>query len=109
MFDIGFAELLLIAVVGLLVIGWLVVSVIWMAREIIRMSRGTQAEVLAWTMPAAMLGYVSWSFLEFTLNDKPFWEFLSLYTALYLILRRLKAEGKELPSWESPLPRLWSR
>ena len=90
-------------VIGLIIIGWLVASIYAMARDLVIWSRGTEAEVLAWTMPAAMLGYVAWSFVEFTLNDKPFWEFLALYTALYLVVKRLKAEGKELPPWSPPV------
>jgi len=95
-------------VVGLGIIGWLAVAVGRMTRDLIRWSRGTGAEVLAWTMPAAMLGYIAWSFLEFTLNDKPFWEFLALYTALYLIVKRSRDEGWALPAWESPFPQLLS-
>ena len=83
--------------VGLLLLGWLVVSVIRMSAELVRMAKGTEAEVFAWTMPAAMLGYAAWSFVEFSLTEKPFWEFLSLYTALYLIVKRLTAEGKTIP------------
>ncbi len=83
--------------VGLLV--WLVMSVVRMARELIMMTRGTEAEVFAWTMPAAMVGYFAWSWVEFTLSEKPMWEFLALYTALYLIVRRLVDEGRALPAW----------
>lgn len=95
--------------VGLAIMIWIVVSVMRMARELIVLARGTEAEVLAWTMPAAMLGYVAWSFVEFTINDKPFWEWLALYTALYLIVKRYRAEGREIPPWTGRLPRLWGR
>jgi hypothetical protein len=51
-------------------------------------------------MPAAMLGYLAWSFVEFTINDKPFWEFLALYTALYLLVKRVSEDSSEsLPAW----------
>lgn len=89
-------------VVGLLIVGWLVASILGMARELVRLAKGTEAEVFAWTMPAAMLGYGAWSFVEFTLNDKPFWEFLALYTALYLVVRRLRERGESLPAWSPP-------
>ena len=95
--------------VGLLLLGWLVVTVIGMSSRLIKMSKGTEAEVFAWTMPAAMLGYAAWSFVEFSLTEKPFWEFLSLYTALYLIVERLAAEGKSIPPFEARLPKLWGR
>ena len=91
-------------VVGLVLVGWLLSSVVGMARELVRLARGTEAEVLAWTMPAAMLGYVAWSFVEFSLNDKPFWEFLALYTALYLVVKRMRAEGDSPPTFAPMLP-----
>jgi len=89
-------------IVGLGLLGWLIVSIIQMARELIVMSKGSEAEVFAWTMPASMLGYFAWSWVEFTLTEKPFWEFLALYTALYLIVKRLKAGDQSLPSWSVP-------
>jgi hypothetical protein len=49
---------------------------------VVALTTGTVAGVYAWTMPAAMLGYFAWSCLEVTLNEKPFWEWLALYTAL---------------------------
>jgi O-antigen ligase len=96
-------------VVGLVLLGWLVATVIGMSSRLIKMSKGTEAEIFAWTMPAAMLGYAAWSFVEFSLTEKPFWEFLSLYTALYLIVGRLVAEGKSIPPLEARLPKLWGR
>ncbi len=86
-------------IVGLGLLGWLIVRIVGMARELIGLSKGTQAEVFAWTMPATMLGYFAWSWVEFTLTEKPFWEFLALYTALYLIVVRMKAEGEALEPW----------
>jgi hypothetical protein len=53
-----------------------------------RRAGGTEAEVLAWTMPAAMAGYLAWSFVEFSLWDKPFWEWAALTTALAAIVER---------------------
>jgi hypothetical protein len=89
-------------VIGILIMTWLVISVVRMARELIRMAKGTEAEIFAWTMPAAMVGYIAWSFVEFTINDKPFWEFLALYTALYLVVKRMTEEGESLPAWLRP-------
>jgi len=89
--------------IGLIIVAWMVVAVLRMVQDCVRLSRGTQAEVFAWTMPAAMLGYVAWSFVEFTVNEKPFWEFLALYTAMYLIVKRAHAAGASLPAWSSPL------
>ena len=89
--------------IGLLLAGWVLVMVARMVRDLVEMSRGTEAEVFAWTMPAAMLGYAAWSFVEFTINEKPFWEFLSLYTALYLIVKKANDSGEALPSWSAPI------
>jgi O-antigen ligase len=88
--------------VGIGLFGWLLVSIGRMAMELIRLARGTEAEVFAWTMPAAMLGYFAWSWVEFTLTEKPLWEFLALYTALYLIVRRRVEAGEALPPWQAP-------
>jgi O-antigen ligase len=88
--------------VGIGLFGWLLVSIGRMAMELIRLARGTEAEVFAWTMPAAMLGYFAWSWVEFTLTEKPLWEFLALYTALYLIVRRRAEAGEALPPWQVP-------
>lgn len=90
-------------VVGLIIMAWLLIAVARMTRRMTLACKGTEAEVFAWTMPAAMLGYVAWSFAEFTLNDKPFWEFLALYTALGFVVERARAEGRPLPGWSAPL------
>lgn len=88
-------------VLGLLIMAWLIMTIVWMSREVIRLTRGTMAEVVAWTMPAAMLGYFAWSFVEFTIIDKPFWEFLALYTALYLVAQRASKGEGSIPPWTS--------
>ncbi len=95
--------------VGVLLFGWFLISVVRMAGSLVKMSKGTEAEVFAWTMPAAFLGYFAWSFVEFTLTEKPFWEFLSLYTALYLIVKRHVATGSKIPAWSVQMPRIWGR
>jgi O-antigen ligase len=87
-------------VVGLLLFGWLAVTVAVMARRLVTWTRDSLLHVVAWTMPATMLGYAAWSFVEFEYNEKPFWEFLSLYTALYLIVQKAVRDGVSLP----PLP-----
>jgi hypothetical protein len=84
--------------VGLFLFGWLSLRVFRMGRELVAWTRGSQLEVLAWTMPATLLGYAAWSFVEFEYNEKPFWEFLALYTALYLVVGRMVAAGTPLPA-----------
>lgn len=86
-------------VVGLGVIGALVYVVGKMTVDLIRWTRGTVGEAFAWTMPATILAYGAWSWVEFTLVEKPFWEFLALYTALYLVVQRLRQRGEALPAW----------
>jgi hypothetical protein len=52
-------------------------------------------------MPASMAGYFAWSFVEFSLDEKPFWEWLAVYTALHLIARRAaRGEGPAIPPWQ---------
>lgn len=80
--------------VGLLVA--MVVVITRMAWQTIQDTKGTEAEVLAWSMPASMAGYFAWSFVEFSYDEKPFWEWLALFTALHLVARRAK-EGKIKP------------
>ncbi|MDP2309793.1 MAG: O-antigen ligase family protein [Pseudomonadota bacterium] len=84
--------------VGLLVA--LVVVITRMAAHTIRDTRGTEAEVLAWAMPASMAGYFAWSFVEFSLDEKPFWEWLAVYTALHLVAKRAREPGgTPIPKW----------
>ncbi len=95
-------------VVGVFLLGALALSITIMARDTIRYTKGTEAEVLAWSMPASMAGYFAWSFVEFNFNEKPFWEWLALYTALYLISKHEKeaedrGEVSRIPKWSLKL------
>lgn len=83
-------------VVGVVLLITLVVMIARMTMQTIRDTKGTEAEMLAWAMPASIAGYMAWTFVEFNLDDKPFWEWLALYTALHLIARNAKA-GKVPP------------
>lgn len=91
-------------VVGILMLIWMVVVVTRMSWQTIQDTKGTEAEVLAWSMPASMAGYFAWSFVEFSYDEKPFWEWLALFTALHLVARKAK-EGKlpPIPKWEFSL------
>ncbi len=91
-------------VVGVALLVTLVVVIARMAAETIRDCKGTEAEVLAWAMPASMAGYFCWSFVEFRIDEKPFWEWLALYTALHLVAKRARAGGgPPLPPWSLKL------
>ncbi len=87
-------------IIGVILLFTLVGVIGKMSMDTIRMARGTEAEPLAWAMPASMAGYFAWSFVEFELDEKPFWEWLAVYTALHLVLRKVHAEGKKLPEWK---------
>ena len=85
-------------VVGLGIFTWIAATILRMGRELTRWTRGSALEVFAWTMPATMIGYAAWSFVEFEYNEKPFWEFLALFTALYLMVKRARDAGVPLPA-----------
>lgn len=82
----------------------LVVVVGRMTARLVRETRGTEAEVFAWTMPATILGYGAWSWVEFTFDEKPMWEFLALFTALYTVATSEATRGA-IPRWEGSRPR----
>jgi len=84
--------------VGLGCAAWLVRTLFRMTRDLATWTRGTRAEVYTWTFAATMTGYFAWSFVEFSFDDKPFWEFMALFTALYLVVKRTRESGGELPA-----------
>ena len=93
--------------VGMVCAVWLIVRVAKMARQLVEWTRGTAVEPFAWAMPATIFAYFAWSVVEFNFDDKPFWEFLALYTALYVIVRRRVESGKPLEldqRMAAPLP-----
>ncbi len=94
-------------VLGLSIFTWIALIIINMARQLTKWTKGTVLEIFAWTMPATMISYAAWSFVEFDYNEKPFWEFLSLYTALYLIVRSYIQAGKKLPDLSMDLNVPW--
>jgi hypothetical protein len=94
-------------VVGMACASWLVLCIVKMARTLIGQTRGTLIEPFAWAMPATIFAYFAWSFVEFNFDDKPFWEFLALFTALYLLVQRKIEAGEPLPGQDTglkPLP-----
>ena len=72
-------------VVGLFLFTAFSVTVARMGLQAARQLRGRDESVLAWAMWATMAGYFVWSFVEFSYDDKPFWEFLALFSALWVI------------------------
>ena len=96
-------------VVGVICALWVLVAIAKMALQLIHWTKGSSFEPFAWAMPATIFAYFSWSIVEFNFDDKPFWEFLALYTALYLIVKRRVEAGEPLEQdkrMRTPLP--WS-
>jgi O-antigen ligase len=91
-------------IVGIVMLGALVVVITRMAMQTIADTRGTEAELMAWAMPASMAGYFAWSFVEFSIDEKPFWEWLALFTALHLIARKARVSGPPIPAWSYGKP-----
>ena len=75
--------------------GWIIQRIFTMARVAWVSAKGTAAEPFVWAMPTAMVGYFAWTFVEFEYAEKPFWEFLAMFTALCLMMGR----GVEIPEW----------
>jgi O-antigen ligase len=96
-------------VIGLGLFGWLLATIGRMARQLTQWTRESTLEVFAWTMPATMLGYFAWSVVEFEYNEKPFWEFLSLYTALWVMVKAARDQGIPLPKPDDAIHIPWRR
>jgi hypothetical protein len=77
-----------LGVVGLLLLGWGAWRVFRMQAEASRLAGDRPFRVLVWVMSGTLVGYVAWTFFEFALMEKPFYEFLALATALHAVLRR---------------------
>ena len=69
-------------VIGLAILGWFCFGIVRMGQGLFRDTRGRPQQMVVLTMAASFLGYAAWSFVEFSYDDKPFWEFLALFTAL---------------------------
>lgn len=74
-------------VVGILLYCWFLAVCIKMMIETLRWTRGRPEHAMMWAMVAAIFGYWCWSFVEFSFDEKPFWEFLALLTACWFLSR----------------------
>ena len=81
-------------VLGLLLYGWFLAVVARMMSQTLRWTRGTDHHAVIWGMVAAIIGYWIWSFVEFSFDEKPFWEFLALLTVCWG-LAKPQADGLE--------------
>jgi hypothetical protein len=81
-------------VLGILVWGWFISRIGRMCREMLSWTRreglrdGKDLRMLMWCFVATMFGYFAWSFFEFLYDDKPFWEYLGLFTALWVVIQQ---------------------
>jgi O-antigen ligase len=81
-------------VAGVILWAWFLVVVARMGLDLLRWTRieglvdREDLRVVAWAMIATLVGYFAWSWVEFSYEDKPFWEYLGLFTALWEVGRR---------------------
>lgn len=70
-----------------------VLAVLRMMRDLLRWTADERVEgaadlrVVALCMMGSITGYFAWSWVEFLYFEKPFWEFLGLFTALWTLAR----------------------
>jgi hypothetical protein len=81
--------------VGLAVYAWFLLTVGRMIRQTLALTQGRQEHAIIWGMVAAMIGYWSWSFVEFSFDEKPFWEFLALFTVCWSLSRNPENAGQQ--------------
>jgi len=74
-------------IVGLLLYLWFLGIVVRMMIQTLRRTRGRSEHAMMWAMIASMVGYWCWSFVEFSFDEKPFWEFLALFTVCWFLSR----------------------
>ena len=75
-----------LGVVGLVLLAWAVWRIVRMQLEAARTAG--RLRVVVWVMSGTMLGYAGWTFFEFALMEKPFYEYLAIATALAAVVRR---------------------
>jgi hypothetical protein len=80
---------------------WVVVVIVRMTVQMVRWLQGKPEQMLVLAMFGTMIGYFSWSFFEFLYDEKPFWEFLGLYTVLWTIARN-EAQAAEAAAAPPP-------
>jgi O-antigen ligase len=89
--------------VGVAAWGGFVFAVLRMMRDLLRWTADERVEgaaelrVVALCMMGSIIGYFAWSWVEFLYFEKPFWEFLGLFTALWT-LTRTRAIAAGLPT-----------
>lgn len=96
-------------VLGLAFYAWFIGVVAWMGRDLLRWTKDPKVEdagdlrVIALCAIGTLIGYWAWSFVEFNFYEKPFWEFLALYTVLWRIARDRAATAAAVPAPSVPV------
>jgi O-antigen ligase len=97
-------------VIGLLLYAWFIAMVGKMSLQMLqwtgdaRWKEASDMRVIALCMLGTLIGYWAWSFAEFNYDDKPFWEFLGLFTALWWVIRERRAEVDMAATAPAPKP-----
>lgn len=79
-------------VIGVTLWAWFLLVLARMSWDLVTWTKGTEYRVISWCMIATMVGYFAWSWVEFSYYEKPFWEYLGLYTALWYVARQRKLD-----------------
>ena len=81
----------------------LLVALIWTVlkhyREAVKAVRGTSVELWLIGMLAGCIGYWTHSFVEFHLEDKPYWTFLGIFVGLIIAARELAKDPEKLEQY----------
>jgi len=86
-------------VVGLVLWGGILWAIVRCYRRSVRAVRGTNVEIWLIGMCAGAIGYWTHSFVEFHLEDKPYWTFLGIFVGLMLVAQRLGEDPEELEKY----------
>ena len=73
-------------------------------REAVAAVRGTTVELWLIGMFAGWLGYWTHSFVEFHLEDKPYWTFLGIFFGLIIAAKALAADPEKLAQYRREAP-----
>lgn len=82
-------------VVGMTLWAWFLAIIVRMTLQAVNWTKGHDLQAVILAMFGAMVGYFAWSFFEFMYDDKPFWEFLGLYTVLWGLAKQIGTTAKE--------------
>ena len=79
-------------VVGLLLYGWFLAAVARMFQQTLHDTRDRGEHAIVWGMAAAIGWVLGLEFVEFSFDEKPFWEFLALLTVCWALGRSSQKE-----------------